>query len=467
MVSFALIGLLGGLITGISPCILPVLPVIFFSGSARSPTDSGAVAVAKRRVAAISGDRRPGAQLQPGHAGRVGVAVAAASAAGRHPLGRAGRPGRDRSGPDLSAVSSICWSGRLRESRRSSCQREAVSVSVWLWACCMSRARGQFWPRSWWPGPPRPSVCRSSCSPCRLPSARRCRCCLRSGRPTEFRAGQRVSTSPARIRIAAGVVTILLAVALVFNCRRCCSGTFRTTRRGCRNTLAARTDIQQACAIGGISCLHRHHCPTATDGAARLESAGRTRSQKITAWLNTPGQPIDLAVVARQGSARRLLGLFLHRLPRAIAHVEAGTALPRRRPEVIGVHTPEYAFERVRATCPGARRSGRHYPVALDNDYCTWNRLSQSVLAGRVPDRRAGQVRHTAFGEGDYDGTEDRSAQLLTDPQARHPIAREPIDARDTTAPTRRPHAGDLPRGRQGRRLRRHRGRYDEGPRGR
>ena len=33
MVSIALIGLIGGLITGISPCILPVLPVIFFSGT--------------------------------------------------------------------------------------------------------------------------------------------------------------------------------------------------------------------------------------------------------------------------------------------------------------------------------------------------------------------------------------------------------------------------------------------------
>ena len=35
MVSLVLIGLLGGLITSISPCILPVLPVIFLSGGAQ------------------------------------------------------------------------------------------------------------------------------------------------------------------------------------------------------------------------------------------------------------------------------------------------------------------------------------------------------------------------------------------------------------------------------------------------
>ena len=41
MVSLVLIGLLGGLITSISPCILPVLPVIFLSGGAQGARDLG------------------------------------------------------------------------------------------------------------------------------------------------------------------------------------------------------------------------------------------------------------------------------------------------------------------------------------------------------------------------------------------------------------------------------------------
>src|SRR5271156_6978933 len=54
MLTLALIGFLGGLITGISPCILPVLPVIFFSGTqsadaATSPETEGAVAVKPKR----------------------------------------------------------------------------------------------------------------------------------------------------------------------------------------------------------------------------------------------------------------------------------------------------------------------------------------------------------------------------------------------------------------------------------
>src|ERR1017187_5846088 len=49
MLSLALIGLVGGLITGISPCILPVLPVIFFSGT-QSTTDSSVAVTSQRDV---------------------------------------------------------------------------------------------------------------------------------------------------------------------------------------------------------------------------------------------------------------------------------------------------------------------------------------------------------------------------------------------------------------------------------
>ena len=85
MDTLVLIGFLGGLITGISPCILPVLPVIFFAGTPaadnatdrRAPIGAGRELVGRRRtdahpvrdVASVPGDRRAGAELQPGHAG--------------------------------------------------------------------------------------------------------------------------------------------------------------------------------------------------------------------------------------------------------------------------------------------------------------------------------------------------------------------------------------------------------------
>jgi cytochrome c biogenesis protein CcdA len=55
MHTIALIGFLGGLITGISPCILPVLPVVFFSGSNSTPPSTRDSSPAARPYLVIAG----------------------------------------------------------------------------------------------------------------------------------------------------------------------------------------------------------------------------------------------------------------------------------------------------------------------------------------------------------------------------------------------------------------------------
>ena len=57
--------------------------------------------------------------------------------------------------------------------------------------------------------------------------------------------------------------------------------------------------------------------------------------------------------------------------------------------DIVGVHTPEFAFEHVL----GNVRQATHdlhvtWPVALDNSYATWTRVLEPVLAGRVSDRQ-------------------------------------------------------------------------------
>ena len=55
MLILLLIGLLGGLITGISPCILPVLPVVFLAGGAGKQPDGGEPGRSRRPYAIIAG----------------------------------------------------------------------------------------------------------------------------------------------------------------------------------------------------------------------------------------------------------------------------------------------------------------------------------------------------------------------------------------------------------------------------
>ena len=190
MVSLALIGLVGGLITGISPCILPVLPVIFFSGTTGTPDGTVCRRRQTRCVAAVSGDRRAGAELQPGHAGRLGTAVAAAPAAGRDPLGGAGRLGRDRARPDFPALRATAGAAVRPHPAEANSPRAQTGLALgWRWVCCMCPARARYWPRSWWPGPPRTSACPSSFSPWPSPWAPRYRCCSSRWPASELLSG--------------------------------------------------------------------------------------------------------------------------------------------------------------------------------------------------------------------------------------------------------------------------------------
>jgi thiol-disulfide isomerase/thioredoxin len=87
--------------------------------------------------------------------------------------------------------------------------------------------------------------------------------------------------------------------------------------------------------------------------------------------------------------------------------------------EVVGVQTPEYAFEHVPSNVlAGARQLGLTFPVALDNSYDTWNAYdNQSWPAAYLIDA-TGKIRFVSIGEGDYTQEEQLVRQLLL---AAHP----------------------------------------------
>jgi len=84
---------------------------------------------------------------------------------------------------------------------------------------------------------------------------------------------------------------------------------------------------------------------------------------------------------------------------------------------VIGVHTPEFAFEHVEGNVDdNAARLGVDYPVALDNDYRTWQAYSQRFWPAHYLIDQQGTVRQVHYGEGAYDETEALIRQLLDAP---------------------------------------------------
>lgn len=86
---------------------------------------------------------------------------------------------------------------------------------------------------------------------------------------------------------------------------------------------------------------------------------------------------------------------------------------------VVGVHTPEFEFERKISNVRQAVRDlGVDFPVTLDSDYLTWRAFGNNSWPGFYLFGADGRVRHQAFGEGGYDRMERVLQRLLAEVDA-------------------------------------------------
>lgn len=83
---------------------------------------------------------------------------------------------------------------------------------------------------------------------------------------------------------------------------------------------------------------------------------------------------------------------------------------------VIGVHTPEFAFEqKADNVAEAARRYGIRYPIAQDNQYATWRAYSNRYWPAHYLIDAKGDIREYHFGEGNYAETEAAIRSLLSE----------------------------------------------------
>ncbi|QIB03333.1 cytochrome c biogenesis protein DipZ [Pseudomonas fluorescens] len=86
---------------------------------------------------------------------------------------------------------------------------------------------------------------------------------------------------------------------------------------------------------------------------------------------------------------------------------------------VIGVHTPEYGYEKIIDNVrEQVRKLDIHYPVAIDNQYAIWRAFNNQYWPAHYFIDAKGQVRYSHFGEGRYDEQEQVIQQLLQEAKA-------------------------------------------------
>jgi cytochrome c biogenesis protein CcdA/thiol-disulfide isomerase/thioredoxin len=446
MTTLIAIGFLGGLITGISPCILPVLPVIFFSGTQSGrPTGtdgSGTVATKVAPSRTLSETLRPyrviaglvlsfsvvtllGSTLLsllhlPQDAIRwvalvalvaigLGLIFPAVEALLEKPFSKLPQKqfGSGQSGFGLGLALGVLY---------------VPCAGPVLAAIVVAGATGTI-------GLETVALTLSFTVGAALPLLFFALAGQRvAARVAAFRRRQRT------IRVAAGVVTILLAVALVFNLPAVLQRAIPDYTAALQERVGGEDQLREQLNLGGLVNDQNAALSNCSNGAPELESCGTAPDIKgITKWLNTPGNaPIDLKSLRGKVVLIDFWAYSCINCQRAIPHVVGWYDAYRDKGfEVIGIHTPEYAFEKVESNvASGAKDLGITYPIAMDNSYSTWTNYRNRYWPAEYLIDQQGTVRHIKFGEGDYDGTEKLIRQLLSEDGSGLPPA---IDAADTT----------------------------------
>ena len=406
--SLVVIGLLGGLITGISPCVLPVLPVILLSAGAQGARGDGGEPdgglasrfhpylvvtglVVSFTVFTLLGSTLLSLLHLPQDLIRwVGIIMLALIGLGmmvprvmevlERPFARFQRFGGSKNpsngfllglvlgaayvpcaGPVLAAVAVAGATGRIGVDTVALALSFAVGTAIPLLAFALA-GRGI------------------------------------TERIRAFRTRQRA------IRITAGVVMLGLSVALVLDA----PAALQRRLPDYTASLQARTD----------ELLHGDSSSgTCRPGAATLGDCGPLPAIDGTvAWLNTPGnQP--LTQKDRSGKVT-LVDFFAYsciNCQRSIPGVEKlHQTYAEYGLQVIGVHSPEYAFEKeVDNVRGGVERLGITYPVAVDSNLTTWSNFNNHYWPAHYLADAQGNVRQTHVGEGGEATTEKHVRELL------------------------------------------------------
>jgi cytochrome c biogenesis protein CcdA/thiol-disulfide isomerase/thioredoxin len=437
LITLVMIGFLGGAITGISPCVLPVLPVVFLSGGAQSATKGkdpgGDTAPPDRRTRLRPYLIVAGLALSFSFFTLLGTLILSELPLPQDIIRWAGLVVLVLLGIAMLFPKVESWVERpfaRIPQLRVTAERGGFILGLALGAVYVPCA-----------GPVLAAITVAGATG--KIGAHTVALTLSFGVGTAIPllffalAGRRVServrafrVRQRRVRAVAGIVIIGLAVALTFNV----TDALQRDIPDYTNTLNTALDKAGSTVLnsGGSTTLSAcGQSPTST-----LQNCGKQPAiSGIQQWFNTPD---DKALTAADLKGKVVLVDFWAysciNCQRAITHVEAWYKnYAADGLVIIGVHTPEYAFEHVASNVEaGAARLNITYPVALDNNYTTWNNFGNDSWPAEYLVDSTGEVRHVAIGEGDYSTTESLIRQLLT---AAHPGVKLPAgtDVPDTT----------------------------------
>jgi cytochrome c biogenesis protein CcdA/thiol-disulfide isomerase/thioredoxin len=218
------------------------------------------------------------------------------------------------------------------------------------------------------------------------------------------------------VRQIGGVVLVVMAVAIAFDVfaglQRLVPG-YSSALQGSQHVRKQLNTLTGSGSTALTSCK--------PDVSTLVNCGAAPNFTGVTTWLNTPGdRPLSLHSLRGKVVLVDFWTYSCINCQRTLPHVEAWyRKYAKDGFVVVGVHTPEFAFEHVVSNVRSQSAAlGVRYPVAIDDDYGTWNAYHNEYWPADYLIDANGVVRHVHFGEGDYGTTERLIRQLLT---AAHP----------------------------------------------
>jgi cytochrome c biogenesis protein CcdA/thiol-disulfide isomerase/thioredoxin len=163
-------------------------------------------------------------------------------------------------------------------------------------------------------------------------------------------------------------------------------------------------------------------------GRPRFEEAGGSAGLPVLGkapdlvgdrrWFNTPaGAPLRLEDLRGRVVLVDFWTYTCINCLRTLPYLRAWDGRYRDRGlSIVGVHTPEFAFEREADNVERAIAQNRiRYPVAQDNDYAVWEAWGNQYWPAKYLIDARGRVRYAHFGEGAYDQTDAAIRALLAE----------------------------------------------------
>jgi cytochrome c biogenesis protein CcdA/thiol-disulfide isomerase/thioredoxin len=217
------------------------------------------------------------------------------------------------------------------------------------------------------------------------------------------------------VAVLAGVAAIALGFDTGFLTRVSAAPTNALEQTLIDRTQAQRptTSVVMNDGAGAMMMMSAHHHSSA---ATALPVEGDMPSLAgATQWLNSP--PLTRESLRGKVVLVDFWTYSCINCLRALPYVKAWAEKYRDKGlVVIGVHAPEFAFEKnIDNVKRAVRELGVTYPVAIDNDYAIWQGFNNEFWPAHYFIDAEGRIRHHHFGEGEYTESEKVIQQLLAE----------------------------------------------------